>query len=306
MNDIHILLFYQYIKIDEPEVFAKQHALFCKKLELQGRILVAQEGINGSVSGTKEQTEQYKRIMHQDSRFTTMPFKEDIGMMHPFKKMIVKVKQEIVTFGQNVDLKKSGKHLSPQEFVELYEKGEEVVILDARNEYESRVGKFKGAITTNIQTFREFPQVIEQIKDKKEKKIVMYCTGGIRCEKASAYLVENGFKEVYQLDGGILNFGKHFPDTIWEGKCFVFDKRLLQSINSKEKPLTNCELCTKECDLYKNCAHIACDRYCAVCLKCEQKYGGCCSKECFAAFMQERQSDQPVKNEEVAFVPIPN
>ncbi|MBI3334218.1 rhodanese-related sulfurtransferase [Candidatus Pacearchaeota archaeon] len=285
MELIHILQFYQYVCLDEPELFARHHLSFCKEIGLRGRILVACEGINGSVSGTEEQTLQYRKVLQRDTRFKNMLFKEDSGLMHPFKKMVVKVKPELVRFEQDVDLKHAGMHVTPREFLELAQK-EDVIVLDARNDYESKVGKFKNAITPRIKNFREFPKVLELLKGKEDMKIAMYCTGGIRCEKASAFLKEHGFKEVYQLHGGILNFGKELPDTLWEGACFVFDKRLTSSINTDEKPITNCELCGIPCDLYKNCAHTLCDKFCIVCIECEKQYGGCCSLECFKHLLQ--------------------
>ncbi len=293
MENIHVLLFYKYVPIKKPALFSKKHLTDCKKIGLYGRILVAEEGINGSVAGTKEQTEEYKKILSSNSLFSDIIFKEDLAISIPFKKMIIKVKKEIVNFGQEVDLSYTGKNLTPKEFLELYEKrgeeiGKDVIILDARNEYESRVGKFKGAITPDIKTFREFPKIVNELKDKKDKKIVMYCTGGIRCEKASAYLRQQGFEDVSQLRGGILTFGKSFPNTIWEGKCFVFDKRLTSTMNTEEKPLTSCEICKIPCDLYKNCAEVNCDKFCTVCIECEKNYGGCCSEKCFEEFMIER------------------
>ncbi len=292
MEKVHILLYYKYVKIENPTKFREQHLQACRELGLCGRILVAEEGINGSVAGTKEQTEKYKALLTSNQLFSDITFKEDLSISTPFKKMIVKVKKEIVNFGENVDLSLTGKNLSPQKFLELYEKehdqiGKDVIILDARNAYESRVGKFKGALTPSIKTFREFPKVAQELKDKKDKKIVMYCTGGIRCEKASAYLRQQGFEDVSQLKGGIIAFGKEFPNTIWEGKCFVFDKRITSSMNSEKIPITSCELCGIACDLYKNCRNVSCDTYCIVCIPCEQTYGGCCSKNCFRKLMQK-------------------
>lgn len=286
MSEIHILLFYKYVKLDSPKELREKILSICNSLNLKGRILVAEEGINGSVSGTKEQTEKYKQALKSDEKFSDIIFKEDIGLTHPFKKMIVKVKKEILNFGEEADLSLAGNHVSPEEFLNICKEGS-AIILDARNNYESRVGKFKNAITPDINTFREFSIVAEELKEKKDKKIVMYCTGGIRCEKASAYLKQKGFKDVSQLEGGILSFGKKFPDTIWEGKCFVFDKRMVSSINSEEQTLTNCEFCNISCDLCKNCANNSCDKYCIVCIPCEQKFGGCCSRECFASLMNE-------------------
>ncbi len=286
MKKMIVISFYKYAGIEEPEKFRLKLLKFCNKLGIRGRILTAQEGINGSVSGTTNQVGRFKHFLLDDKRFSDMNFKEDECLMHPFKKMIVKVKKEIVNFCQEVDLKNTGKHISPEEFIEFCG-NKNVIILDARNEYESRVGKFKNAVTLPIKTFREFPDAVKKLEDKKDRKIVMYCTGGIRCEKASAYMKEQGFKEVYQLSGGILNFGKHFPDTIWEGKCFVFDKRLLSRVNNEKKAITNCEICNVECDLYKNCRNKECDEYCIVCLDCERNYGGCCSKECFKEMLSK-------------------
>lgn len=299
MTEIHILLFYKYVEIDNPEKFRERHLRFCLDLGIRGRILVAEEGINGSVSGTEEQTEKYKEYLRKDLRFKEIQFKEDIGIAHPFKKMIVKAKKEIVSFGQKVDLKKTGKYLTAGEFLDIYNNGEiedgNTIILDARNSYESKVGRFRGAVTPDIKNFREFPKVKKMIEDKKDKKIIMYCTGGIRCEKASAYLKEQGFEKVYQLQGGILTFGKQFPDTIWEGKCFVFDKRMTSQINSEQRAITKCEICSKDCDLYRNCSNNDCDKLCIVCLDCEEKYGGCCSKECF----KEMQGDVMTQKEAI-------
>lgn len=279
MEKIHILLFYKYVKIENPMEFSKLHLSFCNEIGLKGRILVAEEGINGSVSGSKEQTDYYIKMMHGDKRFSDIVFKEDLGLAHPFKKMQVKLKNEIVRFGQNVDLKNTGENLTPEEFIEFIKK-DDVIVLDARNDYESKVGKFKGAITPAIKTFREFPKVLDELKGKEDKKIAMYCTGGIRCEKASAFLKENGFKNVYQLKGGILTFAKEYPDTVWEGTCFVFDKRLTSKVNSGDDAISGCDVCGVVCDLYRNCKQLDCNRLFVSCIECEQKLGGCCSQDC--------------------------
>ena len=139
------------------------------------------------------------------------------------------------------------------------------------------------AIHLNIKNFRDFPEALKKIENLKDKKIITYCTGGIRCEKASAYMKEKGFKNVYQLKDGILTFGKNFPDTFWEGKCFVFDKRMISSINSPKSEddiITNCENCNVVCDLYKNCRNPTCDRFVVLCVKCQEELIGCCSESC--------------------------
>ena len=283
---LKVILFYKYASIRDPKKFAEQHLAQCFSLGIKGRILIAKEGINGSVSGTKEQIRKYEQILKSNVNFRGIEFKEEFCLMHPFKRMNVKVRPELVRFGQKVDYKNSGMHLSPKEFITM-SKEKDAIILDARNNYESRIGKFKNAITPNIKTFKEFPKVIKELKDKKDKKILMYCTGGIRCEKASAFLKKKGFKRVYQLHGGILNFAKKCPDTIWEGTCFVFDKRMASPVNKqKEKPLSNCEICSVPCDLYRNCRNDYCDKLVIICLNCEREFGGCCSKQCHKLLIQ--------------------
>src|SRR3989344_6013677 len=250
---LKVVAFYRYADIKDPEAFRKNHLEFCISLGIKGRILVAEEGINGSVSGTEGQIERYRAHLSSIQEFKGIEFKEDECLMHPFNKIKIKVKPELVRFEQPVSYKHAGEHLSPEQFL-IMSQQEDTILLDARNSYESRVGKFRKAITPDIKTFKEFPKALELIKDKKDKKILMYCTGGIRCEKASALLKKEGFKNVYQLHGGILSFGKSLPNTIWEGKCFVFDKRLISEINdSEEKPITECDICNIPCDLYKNC-----------------------------------------------------
>jgi UPF0176 protein len=291
-KEIHILLFYKYVEIEDFESFRDSHLADCKDLGLKGRILVAREGINGSVAGTKEKTEAYKKLIRSDERFNDLVFKEDLASEIPFKKMQIKVKKNIVGFGEGVDLSKTGTRLTPKEFLDLYDSGgnvkdENTIIVDGRNGYEAKVGRFKGAICPEIEEFNEFDKVAEQLADKKDKKIVMYCTGGIRCEKATAHLKEKGFKDVSQLHGGILTFGKEFPDTVWEGKCMVFDKRLLSRINSEDKDEKMfCEHCEKECEFYKDCRYPLCNRFCFICNDCDEKYAGACSVECFDKYRE--------------------
>ncbi|MEK6817283.1 MAG: rhodanese-related sulfurtransferase [Nanoarchaeota archaeon] len=283
---INILLFYKFQKIGNPKSFAKEHLKFCKKLEVLGKVLVSEEGINGSISGTVEQTEKYKKFLKSKKGFEDIWFKEEMSNEHPFTRMFVRVKKEIIALDKPINLNKIGKHLSPKEFLELYKKNEDVIILDARNDYESKVGKFKNAITPQIKTFREFPKAVEEMKNMKNKKIVMYCTGGIRCEKASAYMIQKGFKNVMQLKGGIINFCQQYPDTVWEGRCFVFDKRLMTNINQTSPPISECELCGKLCDLYRNCKNHNCDKLVIMCLNCEKKMNACCSKKCLQEFRE--------------------
>ncbi|MDO8467606.1 MAG: rhodanese-related sulfurtransferase [Nanoarchaeota archaeon] len=296
-QDIHILLFYKFVNLgsmEKLEEFRRTHLEECERIGLKGRILIAEEGINGSVSGTKGQIEKYKILMHSKLAFSDLWFKGDVGTASPFTKMTILVRDEIVALKKKVDLGNTGNYLSPEEILELYDSDghlkENIIFMDARNDYEHKIGKFKDSIQVNTKTFREFPEKakgLEKIKGIKDKKIVMYCTGGIRCEKASVVLKEAGFKDVNQIHGGIINFVQKYPDTFWEGKLFVFDKRMVADVNNEnKKPITECEVCSVSCDLYKNCRNPECDRFVVLCLDCQFKLHGCCSQECFLEFQE--------------------
>jgi len=284
MNQVHIILFYKFTEIDNPEEFIEEHLKFCTNEGLLGKILVAKEGINGSLSGSEVQIKKYKEYLASLSQFSDINFKEEIGTFNPFKKMIVHQKNEIIRMDQNLDLNKRGKYISPQELMELYDGDEEFIVLDTRNNYESEVGKFKNAITPDIETFREFPEALKSLEDKKDKKIITYCTGGIRCEKATSYMINEGFTNVYQLQDGIINFCQQYPDTFWEGKCFVFDQRLLSHVDPDAEPITNCIHCKESCDRYQNCKNPTCDDFIVLCENCAKKFNGCCSDKCVSEY----------------------
>ena len=288
MNNINILLFYKFVEVENPSDFVEKHLAFCKKLKIFGKVLVGKEGINGSISGTKEQTEKYKEKLREDKKFSDIIFKEEIGKSSPFTKMSVRDRDEIIRMGKKIDMNNVGKYISPKEFLSLYDREDKnLIILDARNDYEWKVGKFKNSITPNIKTFREFPKFVESIKDKKDKKIVMYCTGGIRCEKASSYMIQQGFNDVRQLHGGIISFCQKFPNTVWDGKCFVFDKRLVSNINEDGGLISECLLCNSSCDLYRNCKNKKCDKFVIMCLDCEKKMNACCTDNCLREFRKQ-------------------
>lgn len=287
--EIHILLFYKFVEISDIEKLNNGHLAFCKSLGIKGKILLAKEGINGSISGTKEQVEAYKRELTSDQRFKDIEFKEETSLHHPFEKMVVKIKNEIIRLDKEIDISKNGKHISPKDFLEVYEKNKDVIILDTRNDYESKAGKFKNAITPNIDSFREFPDFVKKFNVPKDKPIIMYCTGGIRCEKASAYMIQEGFTNVGQLHGGIINFCQQFPNTAWEGTCFVFDKRLTSRINQSSSN-TFCEHCKTPCELYDNCKNKSCNQLIFICPDCEKEFHSCCSKECMKILLNPIQN----------------
>ncbi len=283
MKNYRVLLFYKYITFPDPEKFCMEHLLFCQQNNILGRVWIAHEGINGTVSGLSEDIEKYKSEIRKYPEFSDIWFKEDLNDAHAFNKIHVRVKKEIVnaSFGE-VDLSKTAKRLKPEELNKFYESGKEFIIVDARNDYESRIGKFKNAITPVMNTFREWTEVAEELKPYKDKTIVTYCTGGIRCEKASAYLVEKGFKDVYQMDGGIWNYINQFPDKYWEGSVFVFDERRIVTPNTNEeiKHIGKCYYCGSLSSYYINCHNQDCDKLLITCYECKVKNDYCCSDSC--------------------------
>lgn len=281
-----VLLYYMYVPIENPEEFAALHLQFCKELGLKGRILVAAEGINGTVSGTVEQTEKYMEIMHQDERFADMVFKIDEEDEHAFKKMHVRHRSELVTLRLEDDInpnETTGKHLSPKEFYEAMQDPKTVVI-DARNDYEFDLGHFRGAVRPDITAFRELPDWIRENKQQFEgKKILTYCTGGIRCEKFSGWLVKEGFQDVGQLHGGIVTYGKdpEVQGQLWDGQCYVFDGRISVPVNQVKHVIVGKDYFTGEpCERYVNCANPECNKQIICSEESEHKYLRGCTHEC--------------------------
>lgn len=281
--DYRVLLFYKYINFPEPQKFQQDHLRFCEKNDILGRVWISAEGINATVSGTVDNIKKYKAEIKKYPEFADIWFKEDKHNEHAFKKIHVRVKQEIVTasFGE-VDLSKTAKRLKPEELNNFYDTGKDFIIVDARNDYESVIGKFKNAITPKMDTFRDWPSIVEELEEFKSKTVVTYCTGGIRCEKASALLVEKGFKDVYQMDGGIWNYVNQHPDKYWEGSVFVFDERRIVTPNTKEeiKHIGKCYYCGELTSYYINCHNQDCDLLLLTCDKCKVENDYCCSDEC--------------------------
>lgn len=281
-----VLLYYKYVTIDNPEEFANEHREFCNELGLKGRILIAAEGINGTVSGPVEQTDKYIEAMKEDPRFSDMVFKIDEADEHAFKKMMVRARNELVTLRLEDDINPhelTGKYLSPKEFFEQM-KDEDTVILDARNTYEYDLGHFRGAIKPDIENFRDLPQWVRDNKDKLEgKKILTYCTGGIRCEKFSGWLVREGFEDVSQLHGGIATYGKdpEVQGELWDGQMYVFDERIAVPINQKEHVIVGRDYFSGEpCERYVNCANPVCNKKILCSEENEHQYMRSCSHEC--------------------------
>ncbi|QKS71616.1 rhodanese-related sulfurtransferase [Paenalkalicoccus suaedae] len=282
-----VLLFYKYVDIDSPEEFAQEHVEFCKSNHLKGRILVATEGINGTVSGTYEDTQTYIDAMRADERFADMAFKIDESEGHAFKKMHVRPRPELVTLRLNeedVDPRQTtGNYLTPEEWHEQLQ-NPDAIVLDARNKYEYDLGHFRGAIRPDIDSFKELPQWLKENKEKFEgKKILTYCTGGVRCEKFSGWLVDQGFDDVNQLHGGIVTYGKdpNVKGKMWDGQCYVFDERISVPVNQEEHVVVGRDYYTGEpCERYVNCANPECNKQIIVSEETERFYVGGCSDEC--------------------------
>ncbi|WP_138418941.1 rhodanese-related sulfurtransferase [Aquibacillus sediminis] len=281
-----VLLYYNYVTIEDPETFAAEHLDFCKELGLKGRILVATEGINGTVSGTVEQTNKYMETMHNNPLFKDMVFKVDEHDGHAFKKMHVRPRPELVTLRLEDDInpnQTTGQYLSPKEFYEAMQ-DEDTVVLDARNDYEYDLGHFRGAIRPDIEAFRELPEWVEENKDKLEgKRVLTYCTGGIRCEKFSGWLKEKGFDDVGQLHGGITTYGKdpEVQGELWDGQLYVFDERIAVPVNQKEHVVVGEDYFDGQpCERYVNCANPECNKQILCSEENEHKYMRGCTYEC--------------------------
>ena len=278
--------FYKYHHIKDPKAFRDALYLRWNELGVLGRIYVADEGINAQFSVPTENLDALKAHLESIDFLAGNRLNiaiDDDGKS--FFKLAIKVRRKIVADGiddPNFDVTKIGKHLKAEEFNEVTDR-DDVIIVDMRNHYESEVGHFENAILPDVVNFREqLPQVAEMLKDQKDKPVVMYCTGGIRCEKASAYMLYRGFKEVYQLEGGIIHYANQVKDkglkNKFHGKNFVFDERLGESISNEI--ISKCHQCGDLSDTHTNCANVACNLLFIQCDKCKEKTHKCCSEEC--------------------------
>ena len=281
------LSFYAYAKIKDPKKFRDNLFIAWNNLEVLGRIYVAQEGINAQLSLPAENLEQFKSTLNEYDFMKNIRLNEAVQQDdHSFLKLTIKVRNKIVADGLNddtFDVTNKGIHLKAKEFNQILEDPNTIVV-DFRNHYESEVGYFKGAITPDVETFREsLPIINEQLKEFKEtKNLVMYCTGGIRCEKASAYYKHQGFKNVFQLEGGIIQYAKQIKEQNLEskfiGKNFVFDNRLGERITNDI--VSQCHQCGKPCDDHTNCLNDGCHLLFIQCNQCKTLMENCCSQQC--------------------------
>ncbi len=286
MNEYLVILYYHYTKLNELETFRDIHQEFCDRHNLLGRIYVASEGINGTLSGLKDDVLAYMEYLKNDQRFEEIVFKVDEADKHAFKKMHVRVKNELVNLSLETDInpkKLTGEYVEPRDFY-LRMQDPHTIVLDARNDYEHQIGHFRGAIRPNIRNFRELPDWIKENESLlKDKKILTYCTGGIRCEKLSGWLKAEGYNDVGQLKGGIITYGKDevAQGQLWDGQCYVFDERLKVNINRVESVVVGRDhFDGTPCERQINCANPECNKQILVSQENEDKYLGGCSIEC--------------------------
>jgi UPF0176 protein len=249
---------------------------------LTGRILLGEEGLNACVYGSEENVGKYKKELVKNPLFADVEFKDTFSEKTAYRKLVVRVRNQIVNAGFEVDLNNTGKFIEAEELKAILDTNEEVYLVDMRNDYEYDIGRFKNAIKIPTKNFRDLPKVMGVLDGLENKKVVTYCTGGIRCEKASAYLKENGFNDVSQLKGGVLRYAEKFPDTYWEGKCFVFDDRLAIDVNTSKDSLTQCKWCKQDGN-YVNCHNLDCDKLFVCCDECTRLHKASCCAECEVA-----------------------
>lgn len=283
-----VLAYYFFTRIEDPALEVLRHKEFFNSRDIKGRIYISHEGINGQMSASPEAAEEYMEWLKSDSRFSSIEFKIHTYPEHCFPRATVKFRKQLVAMDQTVDMSKIGTHLSGEEWkTMLDQKDSNTIVIDVRNDYEWQVGHFDGAELPTLEQFREFPTYAEKLRhsyDPKTTKVMMYCTGGIRCELYSSLLKEKGFKEVYQLEGGVIKYGLTAGSKHWRGKLFVFDDRLAVPISDEPaETISSCIHCGKSADLYFNCANMDCNELYIACLSCAEERKGCCCPTCETA-----------------------
>lgn len=289
-DKFQILLFYKYTNVDDPQGLANDQKKLCEELNLKGRIIIAKEGINATVEGLRIDTEKYIKEISQDPCFTNIDFKKSAGTGKAFPKLSIKVREEIVSGHlKDVDVNPNqitGKYLSPEQLHKWIHSNMEFYIVDMRNDYEQATGYFKDSILPSLTNFRDLPKVIPLLKDLKDRTVVTVCTGGVRCEKASGFLLKNGFTDVYQLYGGIVSYMEKYPNEDFLGKLYVFDSRVTVGFNTdskNHKVVGKCAICKNPADTYYDCKNIYCEgkRHFVSCGICIKKQDGYC-KDCIS------------------------
>ena len=284
-----VLLFYKYVNIEDPETLADSLRALAKELELTGRVIIAEEGINGTLEGYTEKTEIFAQNFLENPLFSDVSVKRSEGTGDAFPKLSIKVREEIVgTRYPQEDAypqMRTAPRVKAEELRAMFENKEDFTIVDMRNDYEYASGHFKDSIDPGMQASRDLPEKIKVLEPWKKKKVITVCTGGIRCEKMSAYLLNNGFEDVYQLEDGIHRYMQKYPGKDFVGALYTFDKRKTMHFggdeNGQREIVGTCYLCEAKTENYTNCANDFCHRHFLVCESCEAQDGRTtCSEEC--------------------------
>jgi UPF0176 protein len=277
--------------VQDPEAVKLWQRTLCEKLKLRGRVLISGHGINGTLGGELKDLKEYAKQTKSFKPFKNMNFKWSAGSSDDFPKLVVKVRPEIVTFNASDEIQVNkngivggGQRLKPAEVHQLLAERKDVIFFDGRNKHESAVGKFKNAVVPDVNHTRDFKRELEKPEyDKlKDKPIITYCTGGIRCEVLSALMKNRGFKEVYQIDGGIVKYGEAYGDNgLWEGSLYVFDDRVTTKFSDQAEDIGECIHCEATTSRYTNCINVKCNKHLLICANCIDK------KHCRACLLSQ-------------------
>ncbi len=275
-NPYEILLYYIYTDVSNPQELYERQKELCERLNLKGRIIISTEGLNGTVAGLKADTQAYVDACAQDETLKDMEFKRSEGVEEAFPKLSIKVRNEIVSSRLREEdvnpTQVTGKRLKPEDLKKWLSENKDFEIVDMRNSYEYDFGHFKGSIDPGMRRFEDLPKKIDDLAELKDKTVLTVCTGGVRCEKASGYLVQKGFKDVYQLDGGIVSYMEKFPGEDFDGSLFVFDRRQVMHFNGENhKPISKCTYCETTSERFKNCKDSFCNAKLIACEECVEK-----------------------------------
>lgn len=284
-TELYVVIAYYYFgELSDPHKEVREHKIFFKDRDITSRIYISEKGINGQMSAARADALAYIEWMQARPEFKDIHFKLSPHHEQVFPKQTVKYRKQLVAYTRDVDLTNRGEYVEPKRWKEMLEDKDSKVLIDVRNDYEWKVGHFEGAELPDCETFREFEVYADELKSKVDPQktpVMMYCTGGIRCELYSSILKERGFDQVFQLQGGVINYGMEQGNKHWKGKLFVFDDRLVTPISDDEAPaIANCHLCGKAADTYYNCANMDCNELFISCLDCLKKLNGCCGEPC--------------------------
>lgn len=260
---------YKFTPITDTKLLQEKIINLSEENNLKGTVLISDKGINFSVAGLIENTSKFVKVIKKDKQFSDIDIKTTFNEYQPFRKMLVRIKKEIISMGVDEinPYEFTGEKIKPFELNKKLDAGEDVILLDTRNEYEVRLGTFENAIDLNLDSFRDFPTKINGLREQiGDKEIVMFCTGGVRCEKASALMLKSGFKNVKQIDGGVINYFKETGGAHWNGDCFVFDDRVALDKELNETDYVLCFRCREPLNKDEIASeHYKIDEYCPYC-----------------------------------------